>query len=91
MEVIIAHVIILMDEAIDAMKGDASTGSLADLRSNCDSVDYKLEHNLLPPLQRTPAHNKLNEIQDWLLNNSTVSSGAKDMIDGFNTDLSAWA
>lgn len=86
-----AHSIIIMREKIDALKGDATTGSLATLRASVDSVDNKVVNHLLKPSDETLAHEKLEEIQEWLVDDSTASSGAADTVDGFNSDLSAWA
>jgi hypothetical protein len=80
-----------MRSKIDAMKGNATTGSLADLRTNVDSVDNKVVNHLLKPEDEAAAHEKLEDIQDWLATDSTASCGAADAVDGFNTDLAAWA
>lgn len=81
----------ILDEAIDALRGDATTGSLSELRTACDSVDYKLVHNQIPQLERPAAHAKLEEIQNWFTDDSTAGMGAKDVVDGFIDALKSWS
>lgn len=39
-----AHIIVLIDGKIDAMKGNATSGSLANLRTVADAVDANLPY-----------------------------------------------
>lgn len=87
---LMSHVIIIIDDNLDAMKGDASTGSLANLRDAADAVDYKLVHNQLPPLQRDSAHEVLENLQAWLESGGESSVGAAETADNFITDLNVY-
>ena len=81
------HIIILIDEKIDAMKGDATTGSLAELRTTADAVDANLPY--LDKPQEEEAHELLEGLQEWLCNGG-MTTAPVDQVDTFITELTPY-
>lgn len=83
-----AHIIILIDGKIDAMKGNASTGSLADLRELADNVDANLPYLDKPAVDE--AHELLEQLQEWLCNGG-MTTAPVDQVETFITELTPYA
>lgn len=85
------HSRIIILGAFDEAIGDSSEGALAAARTAFIAVDDKLEHNLIPPMQRTACHDLCHALQDWLTEGTTqeqgVASKATDFKDQFNSYL----
>ena len=81
------HIIILIDEKIDVMKGDASTGSLAELRNIADAVDANLPY--LDKPQADEAHELLEQLQEWLCNGG-MTTAPVDQVETFITELTPY-
>lgn len=71
---------------INLMKGNATTGDLTNLATAVVAGDDKILNSSedLPEL-----HEKLEEVQEWLVDDSTSSSGAADQVETFVTELNA--
>lgn len=82
-----SHSIIIIDGKIDAMKGDATTGSLAELRTVADAVDANLP--FLDKPQEEEAHELLEGLQEWLCNGG-MTTAPVDQVDDFITDLTPY-
>lgn len=79
-----AHIIVLIDGKIDAMKGNATSGSLADLREVADAVDANLPY--LDKPQVDEAHELLEQLQEWLCNGG-MTTAPVDQVETFITEL----
>ena len=79
-----SHIIILIDGKIDAMKGNASTGLLADLRELADNVDANLPYLDKPAVDE--AHELLEQLQEWLCNGG-MTTAPVDQVETFITEL----
>jgi hypothetical protein len=79
------HILSEMLDKIDMMAGDASAGALIDLRVAVVAGDASLSGFG----NHTRMHAKLNEIQTWLVDNSTSSLGAADTVTGYTGELDA--
>lgn len=83
-----AHVIIIIDEAIDSLKGNATTGDLADLRIAVDAADaYIVNLGKASDIIGDQLHEILEDVQEFLTDDSTSSLGAKDRVCEFVTSI----
>ena len=78
------HAIILMNEKLDEMDGGSSTGTINQLRIAVNATEQFIETSASEP---TAAHEKMEEIQTWLVDDSTAGCGAADQIATFVSDL----
>jgi hypothetical protein len=76
-----------INDPIDAMKGNATTGRLADLRVAANAVFDALE--LGEPTNAEVMHDKLHEVKEWLADDATSGAGASDTVLTFTTELNA--
>lgn len=70
------HIIGDMDQCLDQMRGNASTGRLVDLKTAYHALNDHLP--TLPPPKALEAHQLLEDIQSWLCDGGTYSQGAAD-------------
>lgn len=82
-----SHIIVLIDSKIDAMKGNATSGSLADLRDVADAVDANLPY--LDKPQEEEAHELLEQLQEWLCNGG-MTTAPVDQVETFITELTPY-
>lgn len=60
------HDIIIILGAFDTLISNCLGGSLAALRVSVNAVQYKINHNTIPPMQREAAHDAMYSVQTWL-------------------------
>jgi hypothetical protein len=81
-----AHEIIIIIDAIDEMKGNATSGTLVNLRTAAAAVDTAIGTNSYTQAQKTKMHNKLKQVQDFLKTNAG-SPGTCTQVVTFTNDL----
>lgn len=73
-----------MNQKLDELDGGSSTGTVNLLRNAVNATNSFIESSLT---EQPEAHEKMEEIQEWLANDSTAGAGAADVISGFVADL----
>lgn len=81
------HIIVLVQAKINTMKGDATTGSLAELYDAATAVDANLPY--LDKPQEEEAHELLEGLQEWLCNGG-MTTAPVDQVDTFITELTPY-
>lgn len=80
-----SHSVIIIDEAIDSLRGNATSGKLTDLRASVHTVDANLP--TLSGGKKIRAEQALEDVQDWLTTSGSYSGacGQTDaLIDGLS-------
>jgi len=80
-----SHSIIVINDCIGNLVGDASTGSLVDLRANADAADASLPNQSKPAAAEI--HEILERVQTFLCDGGTFT-GADPQVIAFNAELS---
>lgn len=78
------HVIILMNQKLDAMRGNATTGSIVDLQTAVNAADTYIQQS---SGEEEQLHEKLEQVQEFLCDDSTSSAGAAETIEQYTSDI----
>jgi hypothetical protein len=83
------HIVLAMTDAIDVMKGNATEGTLVDLRAAVVAADAYVEERegSASDIITESLHAKLEEVQDFLLSDSTSSMGVMGKVGEFADQL----
>jgi hypothetical protein len=81
-----SHIIVILDDALSELIGNATIGTIVNLKTACDAVHAATNSNAYTQAQKTKMHNKLKQVQDFLKTNAG-SPGICDQVVTFTNEL----
>lgn len=82
-----AHSIILLNTAIDGIKGNATNGPLVLLRANVNAADYYVDQHKEGGSPQNELHESLENIQAVIVDGGNLGAGIADAVAAWNTEL----